>query len=155
MLKRQLCIAAATAACLIVASTVQAQQLNRQQQEVWNAVTAITNAFKAGKLKEVEKLYHPDFTGWYPGDPFPSTKQQDMTYTKHLLATRNIKFILRHPTRIVVRGDVAIAQYFTAAMQVTKKQQKEKYSTLQWTDTWVKEGGRWKILATHGTRVKP
>lgn len=154
MLKKQLWIAAAAAACLVFASTVEAQQLNQQQQEVWKAVKAISDALKAGKLKEIEKLYHPDFTGWYPEDPFPATKHQDMTWTKHLIATRNIKFILLHPTRIVVRGDVAIAQYYTAAMQVTKKEQKEKYSTLQWTDTWVKAGGQWKILATHGTRVK-
>lgn len=154
MLKRLMCCAVTTTFCLLLASPASSQQLNQQQKEVWKTVKAVNDAWKAGKIRELEKYYHSDFTGWYPEDPFPTRKWQDMVWAKHIKATRSIKFIFNHPMRILVKGNIAIAQYYSAGMSLAKKDKKQKYSTIQWTDVWIKEGGRWKILATHGTRVK-
>jgi ketosteroid isomerase-like protein len=154
MLNKLLCTAVAATVCLCFATSASSQQLDPQQKEVWKAIKAVSDAWKAGKIREVEKYYHGDFTGWYPEDPFPTRKWQDMVWARHIKATRNIKFIFNHPMRIIIKGNVAIAQYYSAGMSTAKKDKKEKYSTIQWTDVWIKEVGRWKILATHGTRVK-
>ena len=151
---KKLCIVVVAVACLLFASTASSQVREKQQKEVWKTIKKAIDAWKAGNFKEYFKHYHEKFTAWYPDDPFPITKRQDSIWAKYLMATMKVKFIILHPQRIVVQGNTAVAQYYMATMQTKKKKNNDKYRTIQWTDVWIKEGGKWKILATHGTRVK-
>jgi ketosteroid isomerase-like protein len=53
--------------------------------------------------------------------------------------------------KVRVYGDTAVVTYVEKAKETFKGQ--DVSGTSRWTDTWVKRGGSWQCVASHGSKV--
>jgi ketosteroid isomerase-like protein len=130
-----------------------AQEWSAAQREVWEAIEECNRRYVEEDSTGILACYHDDFVGWRYGDPVPRTKDSIRTLLPaELEAAETIASDLR-PIAIRVRGDVAVAHY---AIRWVEKDAKGEMATLRmiWTDTLLRENGRWRWLADHGGTVE-
>jgi hypothetical protein len=67
--------------------------------------------------------------------------------------TEDLVFLYLKPLEIRMHGNVAVILYIATDTRKNKATGEETSSTAQWTDIAVKQGGKWKWIADHGTPV--
>jgi ketosteroid isomerase-like protein len=143
-------IFAVIALAFILPLTVQAQQWNAEQQEVWADHEVCDNATE---IEAFMACFHEDFIGWDTGVGVPANKADFRAWR-----TRGFEVweqVWRHnkPVSIYVRGDVAIVLYVAYVVGRNKVTGEETSSTTNYTDIMVKEGASWLWIGGHGTSV--
>jgi len=125
-----------------------AQELSREQQEVWDFIVACNDNFIAGNQSRILDCFHEDFSGWRYGDQVPRNKRSIEKFLPFDLQDDILAADLR-PISIRVFGNFAIAHYFLA--EVTESASGEAVrGNMIWTDILLKEGNRWYWVADHG-----
>jgi hypothetical protein len=84
-----------------------------------------------------------DFTGTAP-DGSRYTKEQDLQQTKN--QTQKARGCRLGETKVRFFGD-NLAVVYGSESRIQKQDEAEHTQTLVWTDTWLKRGGRWQIIA--------
>jgi hypothetical protein len=139
------------ALALFLPLTAHAQQWSAEQQEVWDALAACTDA----QGEEFIACFHDDFTGWFFGNGVPLNKADRRAGGIRSFETYEPVWHYLKPLSIDVRGDVAIVLYVGYFVSRNRATGEETSSTTNWTDIMVRDGGRWLWLADHGTAVEP
>lgn len=116
------------------------------EEEIWELEEAyFTNLYKAN-YEGVLAIVHPQFLGW-PGAtvPQPINKEESAHYMKQLIPKSTSCTIKIERAGIRVIGEVALTQY-TIHVNCPDANGLTKTQSTRTTHTWVKEGGRWKVL---------
>jgi len=111
------------------------------EEEIWALEEAyFANMYKAN-YEAVLAMIHDQFLGWPGTEPQPIDKEGSARFMKKL-APKPIACTLKIEREgIRVMGEVALTQYI---LHVTVSAAKTRSSRI--IHTWVKEGGRWKVL---------
>jgi len=105
----------------------------------------------AGVQKDVaaiERLLADDFSETAP-DGLVYTKAQEIAYLKS--GEDVVSSYTYSDMKVRVYGDTAVVTYVGKQKETFKG--RDISGTSRWTDTWVKRGGAWQIVACHGTMI--
>jgi ketosteroid isomerase-like protein len=126
--------------CLSIAQSVE-QELKKLEMQ-WD---------EAGVKKDVavyDRLLADDFMLTRPNGNLVTKAQ----FTAELKSGEDIVFSSTLSDMMVrVYGDTAVVTYMEKAKETFKG--RDVSGTSRWTDTWVKHGGSWQCVASHGSRV--
>ena len=129
-----------------------AQQLSREQQEVWDFILDCNDNFVAGDEAAILDCFHEDFSGWRYGDQVPRNKRSVEKFLPFDLQDDILAADLR-PISIRVFGNLAIAHYCLAEATEDSSGGVVR-SHMIWTDILLKEGNRWYWVADHGGPIE-
>ena len=133
-----------------------AQDLSKEQLEPWSALKRQVGLYSQRNWKEHEKYIHPKIVDWGDSMPFP-IQDGDGEAKKYFEQVEDAadKVVAFHlvPVSVVVAGDVAIINAY--AHVLTKPDGKSVEKIFRLHNTWKKEDGRWKLLATYNTSLAP
>lgn len=105
----------------------------------------------AGVKKDVavlDRVLADDFTETDP-DGFVHTKGEEMASLK---SGEDVIFSYAYgDMKVRVYGDTAVVTYVDKQKETFKGQ--DVSGTSRWTDTWIKRGGSWQCVASHGSKV--
>lgn len=120
----------------------------KEQKEIWKVIEDHWNCLVSGKVDAFLKYIHPDFVGFGHESPYPV----DFGWLKHWVGSwsKNTKFLIHalKPQHIVIHDKIAIVQYYL--FTITKNDVSAGNSSIRrYTMTWKKEGGKWRVIASH------
>ena len=127
-----------------------AQNWTAEEQEVWSFVETITKQVTEGKVEEFAKSFHKDFVGWSPGGLVPDTRADRMKMINFFVPQSKSLYYELRPLSIKVRGSIAVVHYIFTSLSSRGTNAPER-STSYWTDVYMKENGKWQLIADHGT----
>jgi len=130
-----------------VQSTLHAQEA-ADEAGLRRAEAALCEAFRSADAKTIARIEDERYTltdsrggvSWRDGD-IAEAKKQDPRYSEF----RN------HDQKIRFYGDVAIVNGITSLKGESGG--KSFTGDFQFTDTWIKRGGEWKIVSSHASRL--
>jgi ketosteroid isomerase-like protein len=134
---------------LAVVLNVQAQQTGGDTQKT---IVDLENQWLEG-----DKASNPDMVAALISDKYLATtsegKLEDKAKTLELVKTRKYNTAEYEDVQVTLFGNTAIARggYKGSGTEPSGKPFTEH---LRWTDTWVKTGGKWQVVATQYTAVK-
>jgi ketosteroid isomerase-like protein len=139
-------------AALVVVSPLFAQEWSAEQKEAWAFEVAYWKASAANDSAGVLAMMHDGYRGWNYPSSVPGTKESAKAAFAHFSTTT--KNFLHNPTpiAIVVSGNTAVVHYYIGFHGTNEKGEHESTQD-RWTDTLIKEGGKWLLLADHGGDV--
>ena len=135
----------------VLAPSAFAQELSREQQEVWQFIQTCNEHFANRDEAAILDCFHDDFSGWLYGDTVPRSKQSITKFLPFDLETENLAYDLR-PISIRVFGDFAIVHYSLVAASRGSNGE-VVWENMIWTDVMLKERGRWQWVGDHGGTV--
>ncbi len=126
------------------------QSWTPEEQEVWSFVETITKQVADGKVEEFAKSFHKDFVGWAPGGLVPDTRADRVKKINFFVPQSKSLYYELHPLSIKVHGSIAVVHYIFSSLY-TRGENAPEQSTTYWTDVYMKENGKWQLIADHGT----
>jgi hypothetical protein len=134
---------------LVQPGRAEAQTWSPQQQEVWQAVQAQWAASMAKDAGWMERFLHTDFRGWSASEPVPRDKESASRWARYEMDGGTTLVQDLAPVAIVIHGNAAVVHYYFSQAQADRE---GKHRTVhgRYTDTLVKEDGRWLFLAWSG-----
>lgn len=132
--------------------TAQAQNWSAEQQEVWEAEKA---CWETEDLETLMACFHDDYVGWADLRPFyaPMSKADRQVLARRGFETEDLVFLYLKPLEIRIHGNVAVILYISTLTVKNKATGEESSFAARWTDIAVKQDGKWKWIADHGTPV--
>ncbi|MBA4417907.1 MAG: hypothetical protein C0392_08360 [Syntrophus sp. (in: bacteria)] len=116
-----------------------------KEEEIWALEGAyFTNLYKAD-YEGVLALVHSQFLGWPGAAPQPINKEESARFMKQLIPKPAPCTLKIERAGILFLGEVALTQY-TIHVNCSDTAGAGKIESSRITHTWVKEGGRWKLL---------
>ena len=143
-------------ACHLLALLALAVVLNVQAQQT-GGDTQKTIVDLENQWLEADKASNPDMVAALISDKYLATnsegKFEDKAKTLELVKTRKYNTAEYEDVQVTLFGNTAIARggYKGSGTEPSGKPFTEH---LRWTDTWVKTGGKWQVVATQYTAVK-
>jgi uncharacterized protein (TIGR02246 family) len=135
-----------------------AQQLDAAQREVWRAVEARWQAWQAGDLEKMLRLYHPRFHAWNRVSGRLDGHDSLLTRWRSALQSESILAVKLEPVVVEVFGDVAAAYYVSRetvkpapAAPARPSATDSTTVSIRWSDYLVREDGRWLFVGYSGT----
>ena len=140
------------AIALFLPVTAQAQDWSAEQQEVWEAGKA---CWETEDLETLSACFHDDYVGWSNMSPFsePMNKADRLALAGRSFETEDLVFLYLKPLEIRIHGNVAVILYVSTLTVKNKATGEESSFADKWTDIAVKQDGKWKYIADHGTPV--
>lgn len=138
------------AAAVIVPLSARAQSWNTEQMEVWKALESCWNATT---IEGAEGCIHDDYRSFQEAKGVPLNKKDLLANWAHGMETTEPLWVYRKPLGIDVRGDVAVVLYTVTFQSKSRTTGAETTGTYNWTEVFAKDGGVWKALTDHGTKI--
>jgi ketosteroid isomerase-like protein len=135
-------------------SSLFASDWTEEQKEVWKNVEEYWRTPDEGlNVEELLTYYHEDFLGWDNDDGVPTTKADREKSHRFENQTTKVLFRQLKPVGIKVHGNVAIVHYY---YMLVNKDSSGNQTTVKgrWTDTLIKQGDKWVMIADHGGIVE-
>ena len=130
--------------------STQAQKWTAEQQEVWQALEA---CWSAKTIETAMGCIHEDYASFQSAEGVPINKIDLRAKAAHFLATVEPVWVYRKPLNIDIRGNVAVVLYVVDFQERNKTTGEETTGKYNWTEVFVKDGGTWKALTDHGSKV--
>ena len=148
-------VSAVLAIAFLVLGSVNAgaQELTKEQEEPWSALEKQIALFLKRDWEKHDEYIHPKAIIGGDDFPMPVTADRLKKYDEALFADSDE--VMAHyltPVTVTVVGDVAIINAYCQVL--TKKDSKKLESTWRLHNTWKKENGRWRLLATYNAEVR-
>jgi ketosteroid isomerase-like protein len=140
------------AIAFVVVSPLVAQEWSAEQKEVWAFETAYWNAVAARDVAGVMSHVHDSYRGWSYDGSVPGTKEVTKMAMSHYFPITKSFGHNATPLAILVSGNTAVVHYYIGFHGTNEKGDHESTQD-RWTDTLIKEGGKWLLLADHGGDV--
>jgi ketosteroid isomerase-like protein len=140
------------ALAFVVVSPVVAQEWSAEQKEVWAFEVAYWKAIAAPDAASALAMMHDSYRGWNYPSSVPGTKESAKASFAHFSTTTKNFLHFPTPIAILVQGNVAVVHYYIGFHGTNEKGEHES-SQDRWTDTLIKEGGKWLLLGDHGGDV--
>jgi ketosteroid isomerase-like protein len=138
--------------CLVVwlsAVPLFAQEWSAEQKEAWASEVGYWKAVAENDTANAVSFLHDDYRGWNYGGSVPGSKESSKISFSHFSTTTKTFFHNPTPIAILVRGNVAVVHYVISFHSTNEKGEHETTED-RWTDTLIKEGGKWLLLGDHG-----
>ena len=136
-------------ATLLLTGPLFAQEWSEEQKEAWAFELDYWKAFAARDVAATVAMMHDSYRGWSYSTSVPGTKESNkMAISHYFPITKNFGYNAT-PIAILVHGNVAVVHYFIGFHDTNEKGEHES-SEDRWTDTLIKENGKWMLLADHG-----
>lgn len=132
-----------------VTAPLLAQEWSAEQKEAWASEVAYWKAVADRDLAATVSYMHDSYRGWnYPAS-VPGTKESAKNGFSHIFPITKSFGHNATPLAILVHGNVAVVHYVISFHETNEKGEHET-SEDRWTDTLIKENGKWLLLADHG-----
>lgn len=128
----------------------QAQTWTPEQREVWQALEA---CWSSDNIDKAMDCVHDDYASFQATAGVPLNKADLRATWAHFLETSEQLWVYRKPLNIDVRGDVAIVLYVVDFVERNRSTGVETTGKYNWTEVFVKDGGVWRALTDHGSKV--
>jgi ketosteroid isomerase-like protein len=146
-IRAQFLVGLMVAFCLT--APLSAQEWSAEQKEAWASEVAYWKAIADRDESAAVAYMHDDYRGWFYGDTLPAGKTAAKTNFSHSFPLTKFFYHEATPISILVRGNTAVVHYVVVGHWTNEKGEHES-GEQRWTDTLVKEGGKWFLLADHG-----
>ena len=149
-------ISIAVAVGVMWSQSVQAQQLNSAQREVWQTVETRWRAWQAGDLDKMLILYHSRFHAWNRVTGRLDGHDAMLARWKTALQSEKILAVNLQPIAVEVYGEFAAVFYVSReTVKVTSGAGNEEGGlpnvvAIRWSDYLVREKGRWLFVGYNG-----
>jgi ketosteroid isomerase-like protein len=132
---------------LALASAAFAQDLAKDEAQVWQLETAYWEYVKANDLDKYRALWHDNFVGW----PFVSSarvRKDHITDWITANTSKGVKLQSYSIEQLAIRitGDIAINHYRIKANWATNDGAEVRTDALRVMHTWIRTHGTWQIL---------
>jgi ketosteroid isomerase-like protein len=152
-MKKATVVTVLIAAYCLLAMPVFAQSWTAEEQEVWSFVESITKQATEGKVDEFAKSFHKDFVGWSPTGLVPDTRADRVKMLNYFVPQSKSLFYELRPLSIKVHGNFAVVHYIFNS-HYTRGSNPPESSSTKWTDVYMKENGKWQLVADHGSSIE-
>jgi ketosteroid isomerase-like protein len=136
------------AAILLVAGSVQARDAAGDEKELRRVEAVLCRAFESGDAATLRKYMDATFTQTSSRGEVTDFEQNVAEVARrepHYEVFRN------HEQNVRLYGDTAIILGITTVKGTSED--KEFAADFQYTDTWIRRDGHWKIAASHASRL--
>jgi hypothetical protein len=103
---------AVTMFAFLGASTLYAQDWNKEQKEVWQEVDNMWTHWKAADMDAAFANVHDKYLGWNNESPMPMSKAKWVDPMKEKIDLYSQRDFDIEPARILVHGNVAVVHYY-------------------------------------------
>ncbi len=144
-----------TVSFIILASSVNGQELTKEQSEPWTALKKQVGLYFDRNWDEHDKYIHPKYVDWSESSAASITLNDESKAYWEAVEDGTDKVVAFYlaPVAVVVAGDVAIIN--ADLHSLTKPDGKSVQGLYRLHNTWKKENGRWLLLATRNKIVAP
>ena len=136
-------------AVLLASIPLFAQEWSAEQKEALAYEVSFWKAYSDRDQAGILALIHDDYKGWSYGSSLPAGKASTKTAFAHSFPINKVFIHEVTPIAIVVRGNLAVVHYVFSEHGTNEKGEHET-TEARWTDTLIKEGGKWLLLGDHG-----
>ena len=126
-----------------------AQEWSAEQKEAWASELAYWKAVGENDVANSVAYMHDSYRGWNYASSVPGSKELTKMAFSHSSTITKTFYHQPTPIAILVRGDVAVVHYVISFHGTNEKGEHETTED-RWTDTLIKEGGKWLLLGDHG-----
>ena len=133
---------------LLFGASVQAQQWNEAQTEVWTAVLGSYADIDNSDVNWTDKWVTDDAVVWGSGFPMPRTRDSIKRWNGYQFPQSDTLMSEYSPAAIVVHGNTAVAHYYYSN-GAKNKEGKHKTTHGRCSDILVKDDEMWKFLSWH------
>jgi len=135
---------------LLLPMFASAEDWTKEQMEVlaFEEICVTTN-----DADEFMGCFHKDFVGWGMGSPVPTSTTDRLKSVADGFENYESDSLLFKPISVIVKGNMAVISYIQTTKSKNKTTDEVEYSTQQWTDVCLKEGGKWTWISDHGVDI--
>jgi len=137
---------AALLACLTAAS---AQTWSPEQQDILKIEKQQWQMVKDKDTSWIDKMVHPNFSGWETGNPMPQNKESLARWSRYHSTSGTVLEQELFPISIAITGNIAVVQYCYSEARENFKKERDVFHG-HYTDVLVKEGDHWLFIAWAG-----
>ena len=133
---------------VVGAASAQMSTTKRQSQDeqaLWDLKNAYFAHLANREFKALEDFWHPDFIGWPSYSSEPVGRNDAQQSLEDFAANLKELSVIIRPLAVTLHGDVAVVHYYIDVEQEDLDGKITEYSQ-PITHTWVRSGGRWRIL---------
>jgi ketosteroid isomerase-like protein len=123
------------------------EDLTAEQKEVWAAVQANWETFKAGDVEAALALKHDDMIAWFSSNPDPLKKESLRAAYNNWFNWAKPTFVKLEPLNIHIFNNVANVFYFSKWESANK----EKFGRGRQLEIWVKQDNKWLMTGSLGS----
>jgi ketosteroid isomerase-like protein len=133
---------------VFLAGNVQARETANDEEEIRRVEAVLCRAFESGDAATLRKYMDATFTQTTSRGEVTDFEQNVAEVAKR---EPRYEVFRNHDQKIRLYGDAAIVLGITTVKGASEGQPFE--ADFQYTDTWVRRDGRWKIVASHASRL--
>jgi len=127
------------------------QQWSTEQQEVLAVTEKIFEYWAERDLEGFMSFFHDNFMGWFGTDPFPNDKETLRELESLTLKNQKIHHYRLKPISVTITDNVAIVNLYYVAMR--EDENGKVINNSRSTETYIKENGKWLLLAWSMDRI--
>ncbi|WOH37807.1 nuclear transport factor 2 family protein [Thalassotalea fonticola] len=143
------CVKIISLLMVFTAFTSAANQLTKEQSEVWEVVIASYADIEKQDSNWTNKWATEDLLAWGNATPMPRNRASIQRWEKFQFSNGGKNVVSDYtPTGIVVHGDTAVAHYYFSNGTISKDG-KADTSHGRCSDVLVRDGKSWKFVAWH------
>lgn len=135
-------------AAIAAAGAAQAQDAARDEREILQVEAALCRAFETGDVQALRDGLDPTFT---LTDSRGTVTDLDQNLAEVASGDPDYEVFRNHGQEIRLYGDAAIVTGITSIRSHSAGETFE--GDFQFTDTWVRRDGGWKLAASHASRL--
>lgn len=135
-------------AAIAAAGAAQAQDAARDEREILQVEAALCRAFETGDVQALRDGLDPTFT---LTDSRGTVTDLDQNLAEVASGDPDYEVFRNHGQEIRLYGDAAIVTGITSIRSHSAGEAFE--GDFQFTDTWVRRDGGWKLAASHASRL--
>lgn len=125
----------------------QAQDLSRDEAQVWSLEKAYWEYVKANDIEKYRALWHDDFVGWPTSSSAPQRKDHITDWiTRNTSKGVKLQSYALEQLAIKVTGDIAIDHYRLKMVWAGPGPTESNTEVIRITHTWIKTGDTWLII---------
>jgi len=143
------------AACVLLAAVAfaRAKEMTAAEKEVWQLEEAYWKFAQAFDLESYRTLWHEDFIGWPRSEAVPVGKSGIGGWLERRKnAGQTLRYKLER--RAVRQIEGAVVAHYTVHVEWVASGGKAESEDSRIMHTWVKSGGRWKIITGMSASVE-
>jgi hypothetical protein len=134
---------------LFLSTALYAEDWSTEQKEVLSTIEACYEKLMERDLEGFLSYYHEDYKGWGLDVPVPYGKESVIKWSSFSFPRTEIMLYEVQPLEVILIGESAAIHYYFY-YRFKNHEEKEISYTARWTDFYVKDGGKWLLIADHG-----
>ncbi len=123
------------------------EEWSKEQKELWQELDRHWELLTQAKVNEFLEYIHPEFRGFGHESPLMIDKKWLAKWVGFWCETTRFPIHYVSPISCGIFGNIGILQYYLFTIE--KNVEGAGRSVRRYTMTWMKENGRWHVIASH------